>query len=105
MLFITRGSTDTPLKAVSFATAGTDEFLESVFKIDEHNFLARMEGFAIQGLKGELNVNKIFPIYEDLEGTADNYKKTLSKRRAEIRAEILQQLREFPLPAFYPIYI
>ncbi|KIL64910.1 hypothetical protein M378DRAFT_38922, partial [Amanita muscaria Koide BX008] len=45
--------------------------------IDNHEFLVRMEGFAIQGLKG----------------TANNYKKTLSKRRAEIRSEILNQLR------------
>jgi hypothetical protein len=41
-----------PLKGVTYATPGVKEFLQSTMKIDTTDFLAKMEGFALQGLKG-----------------------------------------------------
>ena len=52
MLFATRGSTDLPMKGVTFATAGVENFLEAVIKTDPQDFLGKMEGFAVQGVKG-----------------------------------------------------
>ena len=53
-----------------------------------------MEGFAIQGLKGEFYKHKIFLIYKDLAGTADSYKKTVLRWCTEICAKILKHLHE-----------
>jgi len=52
MLFATCGSTDLPMKGVTFATAGVENFLEAVMKTDPQDFLGKMEGFAVQGVKG-----------------------------------------------------
>jgi hypothetical protein len=52
MLFVTCGSTDLPMKGVTFATAGVENFLEAVMKTDPQDFLGKMEGFAVQGVKG-----------------------------------------------------
>jgi hypothetical protein len=54
MLFTTRGSTDLPLRGVTYATEGVDNFLEGAMKIDTQDFVGKMEGFAIQGVKGLL---------------------------------------------------
>jgi hypothetical protein len=52
MLFTTRGSTDLPLHGVAFATEGVDNFLEGAMKTDTQYFIGKMEGFAVQGVKG-----------------------------------------------------
>jgi hypothetical protein len=52
MLFSTRGSTDLPLRGVTFATEGVDDFMEGGMKIDSQDFVGKMEGFAVQGIKG-----------------------------------------------------
>ena len=52
MLFTTRGSTDLPLRGVSFATEGVENFLEGALKTDTQDFIGKMEGFAVQGVKG-----------------------------------------------------
>ncbi|KAF8344861.1 hypothetical protein F5887DRAFT_841822, partial [Amanita rubescens] len=78
LLFITRGTSSTPINGVSYATPGVDKFLESGLKVDEHEFIAKMEGFALQGLKGS---------------TTSNYKQEISKKRTAIRTEIIEQLR------------
>jgi hypothetical protein len=52
MLFITRGTTDTSMKSVAFVTEGVENFLEGVMKTDTQHFLSKLEGFAIQGIKG-----------------------------------------------------
>lgn len=63
MLFLTRGSTDLPLRGVAFATKGVEDFLESALKTDEQDFIGKMEGFAIQGVKGSFFdfVNRSLP--------------------------------------------
>ena len=52
MLFTTHGTTDLPLTAVAFTTPGVDNFLEGALKTDPRDFLAKMEGFAVQGVRG-----------------------------------------------------
>lgn len=52
MLFSARGTTDLSMKSVAFATEGTENFLEGALKIDTQDFLGKMEGFAIAGVKG-----------------------------------------------------
>jgi hypothetical protein len=52
LLFTTRGSTDMPLRGVAFSTSGVENFLEGALKTDTQDFLGRMEGFAVQGVKG-----------------------------------------------------
>jgi hypothetical protein len=52
MLFVTHGSTDLPMNGVTFATVGVKNFLEVVMKTDPQDFLGKMEGFAVQGVKG-----------------------------------------------------
>jgi len=36
----------------SYATEGVEHFISEVLKIDNTDFIRKMEGFAIQGLKG-----------------------------------------------------
>lgn len=50
MLFVSRGTTDLPMRGVVFATPGVQNFLEGTMKIDPQDFLAKMEGFAVQGI-------------------------------------------------------
>jgi hypothetical protein len=52
MLFTTRGTTDMPLAPVAFTTEGVDDFLEGALKTDTQDFLGKMEGFVIQGVRG-----------------------------------------------------
>ncbi|KAF8333787.1 hypothetical protein F5887DRAFT_1079958 [Amanita rubescens] len=77
LLFITRNSSATPLNNISYATPGVGKFLETVLKMDEHEFTAKMEAFALHGLKG----------------AAINHKQAVSAKRSAIRNEINKQLR------------
>ncbi|KAF8345221.1 hypothetical protein F5887DRAFT_834432, partial [Amanita rubescens] len=78
LLFITRNSSATPLNNISYATPGVGKFLETVLKMDEHEFTAKMEAFALHGLKGS---------------AAINHKQAVSAKRSAIRNEINKQLR------------
>ncbi|KAG1792380.1 hypothetical protein EV424DRAFT_1280151, partial [Suillus variegatus] len=76
ILYTTRGSTDLPLRGVAFATEGVDEFMSSVMNIDNQDLISKMEGFAVQGMKG----------------AAKNHQKRCSNVRAAIRHEIQKGL-------------
>jgi len=52
LVFITRGSTDFPMRGVSFATRGVEEFLETGLKMDVQDFISKMEGFSLRGVQG-----------------------------------------------------
>jgi hypothetical protein len=52
LLFLTRGTTDFALNGVSFATEGVADFMSTTVKIDEQDFVHRLEGYALNGLKG-----------------------------------------------------
>jgi hypothetical protein len=54
---MTRGTTDLPLRAITFTTPGVNHFMDSVIGIDTQDFLSKMEGFAIQGIQGT-----VFPL-------------------------------------------
>jgi len=43
---------DVPLRGVAFATQGVDNFMDTVMGIDNQDLVSKMEGFAIQGMKG-----------------------------------------------------
>ncbi|KAI5989961.1 hypothetical protein EDD15DRAFT_2198310 [Pisolithus albus] len=52
MLYMTRGTTDLPLRGIAFTTDGVADFVGSVMGIDTQDLVSKMEGFAIQGIKG-----------------------------------------------------
>jgi len=52
LLFTTRGSTDLPLRGIVYETDGIENFLEGAMKMDTQHFIGKMEGFAVQGVKG-----------------------------------------------------
>lgn len=52
IFFTTRSSSDVALKNLYFTTPGVKDFMEMTLKIDPNQFLAKMEGYAINGLKG-----------------------------------------------------
>ncbi|KAG2135341.1 hypothetical protein DEU56DRAFT_738020 [Suillus clintonianus] len=78
ILYMTRGTTDLPLRGVTFATEGVQDFMESAVGIDNQDLVNKMEGFAIQGMRG----------------AALNHQERVASVRAQIRAEINQALRK-----------
>ncbi|KAI6023266.1 hypothetical protein BKA83DRAFT_4125896 [Pisolithus microcarpus] len=52
VLYATRGMTDLPLRGVAFATEGIADFMGSVMGIDTQDLVSKLEGFAVQGIKG-----------------------------------------------------
>ena len=42
------------MEGISFATKGVTQLLEQVFKLDTQDFLFKMQGYALQGIVGEL---------------------------------------------------
>ncbi|KAG1869472.1 hypothetical protein DFJ58DRAFT_855880 [Suillus subalutaceus] len=78
IMYMSRGTTDIPLRGTSFATEGVRDFMGSVVGIDNQDLVNKMEGFTIQGMKG----------------AAHNHQKLVSHVRAQIRSEINQALRE-----------
>ncbi|KAG1867507.1 hypothetical protein C8R48DRAFT_599185 [Suillus tomentosus] len=78
ILYTTRGSMDVPLRGVVFATQGVDNFMDTVMGIDNQDLVSKMEGFAVQGMKG----------------SAKNHQKRVSDKRAEIRDIINRKLQE-----------
>lgn len=52
MLFTTHGTTNLPMCGVAYSTLGVQHFLEGVMKIDTQDFVGKMKGFAVQGIKG-----------------------------------------------------
>ncbi|KAG1860769.1 hypothetical protein F4604DRAFT_1930089 [Suillus subluteus] len=76
ILYTMHGSTDLPLRGVAFATEGVDEFMASVMNVDNQDLISKMEGFAVQGMKG----------------AAKNHQKRCSDVRAAIHHEIQKGL-------------
>ncbi|KAG1867720.1 hypothetical protein F4604DRAFT_1584954 [Suillus subluteus] len=52
IMYTMRGSTDLPLRGVTFATEGVQHFMGSVMGIKNQDLISKMEGFAVQGMKG-----------------------------------------------------
>ncbi|KAG2337985.1 hypothetical protein BDR05DRAFT_1004606 [Suillus weaverae] len=78
ILYTTRGSTYLPLRGVAFATEGIEHFMHSVMGIDNQDFVSKMEGFAIQGVKG----------------ATKNHQQRVSDARSAIRKIVTSGLRE-----------
>ena len=81
-----------PLRPVAFATDGVEHFLEGVIKTDTQDFLGKMEGFAVQGVKG-INISSMnFMLLSIILGAAQNHQQRVSAIRADIRNEISEGL-------------
>ncbi|KAG1844313.1 hypothetical protein DFJ58DRAFT_731230 [Suillus subalutaceus] len=78
IFYTTRGSTDLPLRSIAFATEGVQDFMPSVMGVDNQDLLGKMEGFAVQGVKG----------------AAQNHQERVSQARAAIRNIINSTLRQ-----------
>ncbi|KAG1899557.1 uncharacterized protein F5891DRAFT_953738 [Suillus fuscotomentosus] len=78
ILYTTQGSTDLPLRGVSFATEGVQTFMGSVMGIDGQDLVSKMEGFAVQGIKG----------------AAKNHQQRVSGLRSSIREIMNSKLQE-----------
>ncbi|KAI5994435.1 hypothetical protein EDD15DRAFT_2165994 [Pisolithus albus] len=78
VLYATRGTTDLPLRGVAFATDGIADFMGSVMGIDTQDLVSKLEGFAVQGIKG----------------AAENHQQRVSNLRATIRNIINSQLQD-----------
>ncbi|KAG2741539.1 hypothetical protein P692DRAFT_20750831 [Suillus brevipes Sb2] len=78
ILYVTHGSTDLPLRGVTFATEGVQHFMQSVMSIDNQDLITKMEGFAVQGMRG----------------AAKNHQQRVSEIRSSIRDIINRTLRE-----------
>ncbi|KAI6096641.1 hypothetical protein F5141DRAFT_1067528 [Pisolithus sp. B1] len=79
MFYATCGTTDLPLQGVAFATEGVVDFMGSVMGIDTQDLISKLEGFAVQGIKG----------------VAENHQQCISNICATIRNIINCQLHEF----------
>ncbi|KAG1786177.1 hypothetical protein EV424DRAFT_1551498 [Suillus variegatus] len=67
-----------PLRSIAFTTEGIEEFMPSMMNIGNQDLISKMEGFAIQGMKGAVN----------------NHKKCCTNVRAALRKIINQKLVE-----------
>ncbi|KAG1769948.1 hypothetical protein EV702DRAFT_1202611 [Suillus placidus] len=78
ILYTTRGSTDVPLRGIAFATQGVENFMDTVMGVNNQDLVSKMEGFAVQGMKG----------------SAKNHQKRVSDKCTEIRNIINRKLQE-----------
>lgn len=53
LFYVTHGTTDLPLRGVTFTTKGVKDFMDTVIGVDTHDLVSKMEGFAVQGVWGE----------------------------------------------------
>ncbi|KAG6373648.1 hypothetical protein JVT61DRAFT_6311 [Boletus reticuloceps] len=56
ILYATRGTTDLPMKGSAYASEGVEDFMGSVMGLDTPEIISKMEGFVVQGVKGEITV-------------------------------------------------
>ncbi|KIM63447.1 hypothetical protein SCLCIDRAFT_117389 [Scleroderma citrinum Foug A] len=78
ILYTTHGSTDVPVRSVMFLTEGVQKFMGTVMNINNQDLVNKMEGFAVQGMKGSVM----------------NHQQCISQVHSEIRDCINQKLRE-----------
>ena len=52
ILYMVCGSTDLPMHGIAFTTEGIDNFMASAMNINDQDLIGKMEGFAVQGMKG-----------------------------------------------------
>ncbi|KAF8834718.1 hypothetical protein BDN67DRAFT_872571, partial [Paxillus ammoniavirescens] len=78
ILYTTRGMTDLPLWGIPFATEGVEDFMGMVMGVDTQDLVSKMEGFAVQGIRGVVK----------------NHQQHVSQVRAAIREIINHKLQE-----------
>ena len=93
---MTCGSTDVLLCGFAFVTKGINKFMEEVMNIDKQDLISKMEGFAIQGIKGLLSIlNIILLLLALYPGAATNHKACVSGVQSAIREIINKKLHKF----------
>ena len=98
ILYATHGSTDLPLQGITFNTEGVDNFMESVIGVSAEDFVGKMEGFAVQGVQGDLSSfpsgkNNVYNHVCHL-GAAKNHQQQVTQLRSSIREVINRKLRK-----------
>ncbi|KAF8348045.1 hypothetical protein F5887DRAFT_837650, partial [Amanita rubescens] len=78
MVFVTHSTTNLPLQSRSYNTPGIGGFMEMTLKMDWTDFLGKMEGFSLQGLKG----------------TTKNWQQRVSELRSQIRQVMNTKLKD-----------
>ncbi|KAG6372114.1 hypothetical protein JVT61DRAFT_8828 [Boletus reticuloceps] len=78
ILYAARGTTSLPLRGVAFATDGVEDFMPSVMGVDKQEMVSKMEGYAVQGVRG----------------AAKNHQERVSQLRGQVREIINRKLRE-----------
>ena len=53
MCHVIRGGSDFTFPPITFWTDGIASFLQQVYNIDEQDFVAKLEGYAVHGLRGK----------------------------------------------------
>jgi hypothetical protein len=53
LLFAARGATDFHIRGLYYASPGVVDFLSQGMNMDPQDFMGRLEGFAMSGVKGE----------------------------------------------------
>jgi hypothetical protein len=53
LFYVTRSTTNVPLRGVVFATDGIKDFMGTIIGVDTHDLVSKMEGFAVQGVRGK----------------------------------------------------
>ena len=103
ILFVAPESTDLPLNGVAFMTEGVGDFMTSVMGIDNQDLLSKMEGFAIQGMKGMSCPLRHLADPHIPIGAAQNHQQCVSQVRAAIRQIINTKLhKSFSLSQLCP---
>jgi len=53
---VVRGGSDFTFPPITFRTEGIASFLQQVYNIDEQDFVAKLEGYAVHGLRGKAHL-------------------------------------------------
>ncbi|TFK59789.1 hypothetical protein BDN72DRAFT_864871 [Pluteus cervinus] len=77
MVYAVPGTTDVPLKGVTWATGGITTFMDGTMRVDSQDLLGRMEGHVMHGYAG----------------ASQNHAQRRAKIRDEVRDHIVNQLR------------
>ncbi|KAI5987668.1 hypothetical protein EDD15DRAFT_2372037 [Pisolithus albus] len=81
IFYATRGTTDLPLRGIAFATEGVEDFMGSVMGMETQDVVSKMEGYAVQGIKGK-------------RCAAQNHQQRVSSVRSDIRRVITERLQQ-----------
>ena len=96
ILYATHGLTDVPFNSLNFATEGVQDFMGATMGIDKQKIMSRMEGFALQGVKGLFHSVFLFSVHLFLLslplGAALNHRQLITQAHLAIHDIINRKL-------------